>query len=72
MIDNQLKNGTRKHQTISEFVFVTETNERFLIVYQMERRRSELVQIDQENEEREFANITQCYIFKYDSEISKF
>ena len=69
VIDNQLKGGTRKHQTISEFVFVAETNERFLIVYQLEKRQSEMVQIDPENEEREYANITQCYIFRYDSEI---
>jgi hypothetical protein len=43
VIDNQLKGGTRKHQTISEFVFVAETNERFLIIYQIEKRQSELV-----------------------------
>jgi hypothetical protein len=57
IVDNKNKNGTRKHVTKSELIVIKNTNERFIILYSIEKR--------------EKAHITQCYIFKYNYEFEK-
>ena len=49
--DRGYKKKTRKHETISELKVIKQTNERYLILYQLEGRGD--------------AVITQCYIFEY-------
>jgi hypothetical protein len=62
VFDNEFKDETRKHKTKSELIIIKATNERFFILYQLEKRKLE---------KRKDARITQCYIFKYNSEQSK-
>ena len=54
--DNEFKKGTRKHTTKSELVELKERDERYLILYKIEERN---------NDEGNFAYITECFIFKY-------
>ncbi len=39
--NNKYKNGTRKHLTVSSFVEVKESSERYLISYQIEMRKKD-------------------------------
>jgi hypothetical protein len=55
VIDNGYKDGTRKHRTVSSFVEVKESSERYLMHYQIEQRNKDYEM---------FAFITQCYISK--------
>jgi hypothetical protein len=36
--DNKYKNGTRKHDTISELIVIKETNEKYIVLYSIEER----------------------------------
>ncbi len=54
MYDNKYKKKTRKYTTKSELILIKATAERYLILCQIENR--------------EQAVITQCYIYKCDSE----
>ena len=68
VFDNEFKDETRKYRTKSELIVVKATNERYFILYQLEQREIEQREIEQREFERESAYITQCYIFKYNSE----
>ncbi len=54
-MDNEFKDGTRKNRTVSSFVEIKETSERFLISYKLEQRKKD----------EEYAFVTYCYIYKY-------
>ncbi len=56
VVDHGYKDGTRKHYTVSSFVEVKESRERYLMHYQIEQRNKDY---------DEGACITQCYISKY-------
>ena len=36
--DNKFKNGDRKHLTKAELIIIKETNERYILLYSLERR----------------------------------
>jgi hypothetical protein len=52
--DNEFKDGSRKHLTISELIVTKETSEKYIVLYSIEKR--------------ERAYITKSYIFKFNSE----
>ena len=61
-MDNAFKDGTRKNRTVSSFVEIKETSERFLISYKLEQRKKD----------EEYAFVTYCYIYKYSPNQHKF
>jgi hypothetical protein len=62
VVDRGFKGRARKHLTVSSFVEVKESSERYLMHYQIEQR----------NKDRVVAWITQCNISKYSAKKYEF